>query len=56
VTHSGSEDEARPGWLVTSPDGAAVQEAPGPVAAEMTAVADNERGGDDGSDRAGAGE
>lgn len=46
----------RPGWAVTRPDGAVVDWASSPVAAELNAVSDTEKGGDDGSDRPASGE
>jgi hypothetical protein len=44
------------GWRVTDPSGEIVQQSDGPTAAELNAVSDTEKGGEDGSDRAASGE
>lgn len=49
-------EELIAGWVVFSPDGAVVEQSDGPIAVTMVAASDVNGGGDDGSDRAGAGE
>jgi hypothetical protein len=48
--------EFEPGWTVTDPSGEVVQRADGPSAATLSAISESMKGGDNGSDRAGAGE
>jgi hypothetical protein len=48
--------EYEPGWTVTDPSGEVIHRADGPTAATLTGISESLKGGDNGSDRAGASE